>query len=294
ELHVTRVETDVAPSPYGLSPEGAWSQHAKASPSYVVDPSSGWPNRSLRRARSVGESRGRGAGPATDLPVARAIALTGIVDAKPMTPVTHHRLAILGFCFGAEDLGSLLLADHSCTPFTSEARSSLRPAAQHPVPVQRRQPISLQQPHRVAGLGDSEAQLRRVFPRVVGFGEEDLPAPDRDRAGPVAAVLRRSGASAEDRAHVLGHDRGLIPDRRSGLSVRGARIVSECEDLGEVRVLQGEPVDLHPATRLARVGEPALPDRKSTRLNSSHVSISYAVFCLKKKKNTTTHSSQRR
>src|SRR5207249_5951967 len=28
-------------------------------------------------------------------------------------------------------------------------------------------------------------------------------------------------------------------------------------------------------------------DRKSTRLNSSHVSISYAVFCLKKKKNKT-------
>src|SRR5438067_4643903 len=28
----------------------------------------------------------------------------------------------------------------------------------------------------------------------------------------------------------------------------------------------------------------ALSDRKSTRLNSSHVSISYAVFCLKKKK----------
>src|SRR5699024_11585266 len=27
-----------------------------------------------------------------------------------------------------------------------------------------------------------------------------------------------------------------------------------------------------------------LQDRKSTRLNSSHVSISYAVFCLKKKK----------
>src|SRR2546430_9643501 len=28
-------------------------------------------------------------------------------------------------------------------------------------------------------------------------------------------------------------------------------------------------------------------DRKSTRLNSSHSQISYAVFCLKKKKNTT-------
>src|SRR3712207_7651889 len=29
-------------------------------------------------------------------------------------------------------------------------------------------------------------------------------------------------------------------------------------------------------------------DRKSTRLNSSHANISYAVFCLKKKKNTST------
>src|SRR3712207_7985054 len=30
----------------------------------------------------------------------------------------------------------------------------------------------------------------------------------------------------------------------------------------------------------------AARDRKSTRLNSSHANISYAVFCLKKKKNT--------
>src|SRR3712207_7469305 len=35
---------------------------------------------------------------------------------------------------------------------------------------------------------------------------------------------------------------------------------------------------------------PAL-DRKSTRLNSSHANISYAVFCLKKKKNPLTHKS---
>src|SRR3712207_7796689 len=31
--------------------------------------------------------------------------------------------------------------------------------------------------------------------------------------------------------------------------------------------------------------EPTSGDRKSTRLNSSHANISYAVFCLKKKKN---------
>src|SRR2546430_5974186 len=36
----------------------------------------------------------------------------------------------------------------------------------------------------------------------------------------------------------------------------------------------------------------SLEDRKSTRLNSSHSQISYAVFCLKKKKiNTKTHQS---
>src|SRR5256885_2646408 len=38
-----------------------------------------------------------------------------------------------------------------------------------------------------------------------------------------------------------------------------------------------------PARRLGRRRE----DRKSTRLNSSHLVISYAVFCLKKKKNST-------
>src|SRR3712207_7507086 len=35
-----------------------------------------------------------------------------------------------------------------------------------------------------------------------------------------------------------------------------------------------------------RYRQPARPDRKSTRLNSSHANISYAVFCLKKKKKT--------
>src|SRR5262245_62453175 len=33
-------------------------------------------------------------------------------------------------------------------------------------------------------------------------------------------------------------------------------------------------------------GQPRPGDRKSTRLNSSHLGISYAVFCLKKKKKT--------
>src|SRR5438045_6132870 len=36
------------------------------------------------------------------------------------------------------------------------------------------------------------------------------------------------------------------------------------------------------------------PDRKSTRLNSSHLGISYAVFCLKKKKKKLTHTMSHR
>src|SRR5690625_6688638 len=39
-----------------------------------------------------------------------------------------------------------------------------------------------------------------------------------------------------------------------------------------------------PPQRFVGFGRPVLADRKSTRLNSSHVAISYAVFCLKKKK----------
>src|SRR5947209_11742551 len=47
-----------------------------------------------------------------------------------------------------------------------------------------------------------------------------------------------------------------------------------------------------PGRRAGRVGSASPPqgiatlDRKSTRLNSSHANISYAVFCLKKKKKT--------
>src|SRR3989442_1357929 len=50
------------------------------------------------------------------------------------------------------------------------------------------------------------------------------------------------------------------------------------------------------ASPIAQQGMPLRPilrsgDRKSTRLNSSHVRISYAVFCLKKKKTTSPHES---
>src|SRR2546430_7612496 len=48
-------------------------------------------------------------------------------------------------------------------------------------------------------------------------------------------------------------------------------------------ILPGAGGDVDVAVHPAREGRTS--DRKSTRLNSSHSQISYAVFCLKKKKN---------
>src|SRR5438067_10471506 len=69
--------------------------------------------------------------------------------------------------------------------------------------------------------------------------------------------------------------------------VGGQRPRGEGEEVGDPR-RPDEAVEVGVAdeevgdARLA--GEAEAGDRKSTRLNSSHVSISYAVFCLKKKK----------
>src|SRR3712207_7421092 len=49
-----------------------------------------------------------------------------------------------------------------------------------------------------------------------------------------------------------------------------------------VAIFEYLPTKLH--TKLFVVGDVVHIDRKSTRLNSSHANISYAVFCLKKKK----------
>src|SRR3712207_7294042 len=55
-----------------------------------------------------------------------------------------------------------------------------------------------------------------------------------------------------------------------------------CRHWAELHAQAGPISGLH--LRLHARARPA--DRKSTRLNSSHANISYAVFCLKKKKHT--------
>src|SRR3712207_6960832 len=56
---------------------------------------------------------------------------------------------------------------------------------------------------------------------------------------------------------------------------------------GEPAVLGAAARDDGGGDRPRRGGQRAGQDRKSTRLNSSHANISYAVFCLKKKKTQT-------
>src|SRR5207249_5066338 len=91
------------------------------------------------------------------------------------------------------------------------------------------------------------------------------------------------GLSVVQGARIAGADRivavDLAPQKHEWARQFGAT------DAGDAR--SGDPVE---AARAAAGGpldyafEVVGLDRKSTRLNSSHVSISYAVFCLKKKK----------
>src|SRR6266540_6118168 len=83
--------------------------------------------------------------------------------------------------------------------------------------------------------------------------------------------------------------RALPPESR-----RGVRGVVHAPERGQARHAR-DPLVLRPGScarcwraRRDRAGRPqALEgDRKSTRLNSSHITISYAVFCLKKKTTT--------
>src|SRR6266480_6531178 len=95
----------------------------------------------------------------------------------------------------------------------------------------------------------------------------DLPSPSHLGVGP------------HQYAAALGH----LPQKRP--------VVVEVEHLAARP--DHEAGDLHTRARgdfcrrlLPGLASNAGKDRKSTRLNSSHMSISYAVFCLKKKKNT--------
>src|SRR5207253_6538000 len=72
-------------------------------------------------------------------------------------------------------------------------------------------------------------------------------------------------------------DRRINPEE--DLEEESARLRDALEGF-EIETLQYEPAAATPAeTPLGRTLSASIADRKSTRLNSSHVAISYAVFC---------------
>src|SRR5690349_23055660 len=77
---------------------------------------------------------------------------------------------------------------------------------------------------------------------------------------------------------------------RAGRAQRGRVQAQPSAGVERSPSLLGEQLGVQVLLQVRRVvhvgqGDDVLPgDRKSTRLNSSHVEISYAVFCLKKKK----------
>src|SRR5439155_23915678 len=76
-------------------------------------------------------------------------------------------------------------------------------------------------------------------------------------------------------------------------AVLASRAATELHRLARARATEtkgtpewGSWAALQNAARKLVLDAASARDRKSTRLNSSHVAISYAVFCLKKKKNS--------
>src|SRR5690606_41466678 len=80
----------------------------------------------------------------------------------------------------------------------------------------------------------------------------------------------------------------LFRSCRTALAYRGVSHLTMPVDMQSMPVSRAERskrnVPGHAGNLMAEGAHIATEDRKSTRLNSSHVKISYAVFCLKKKK----------
>src|SRR5690554_7432980 len=93
----------------------------------------------------------------------------------------------------------------------------------------------------------------------------------KTRTLPVALVQERNHGDADANL-------SIIEQRVAEAAKAGARLVLLQELHNSCYFCQHESVDEFD------LAEPIPGDRKSTRLNSSHVRISYAVFCLKKKK----------
>src|SRR5438309_1124426 len=122
------------------------------------------------------------------------------------------------------------------------------------------------------------------FANVVPRGRIGLVAASGTGLQQVACLLAAGGEGISQAVGVGGRDMSR--------AVGGTMTLDALDALGadaatELVVVIGKPpgpeIERQVEDKLRGLGKPAVVDRKSTRLNSSHSSISYAVFCLKKK-----------
>src|SRR3712207_7823705 len=90
--------------------------------------------------------------------------------------------------------------------------------------------------------------------------------PPRSTLFPYTTLFRSDGGLGEAGALLHAREGVLADELAAAREQLGRTVGDEVAHVGRVAALAGEE------------------DRKSTRLNSSHANISYAVFCLKKKK----------
>src|SRR5690625_6169122 len=117
-----------------------------------------------------------------------------------------------------------------------------------------------------SGSDDGDPHMA-IVPRPCAAGDRLIRSLEVFGAGLGEAVAGDPALLAEADGRLL----DAPPDSRRAAPLL-AELLAPTGILGEI--VGGEP-------------DPVLRDRKSTRLNSSHVAISYAVFCLKKRNNIT-------
>src|SRR5438309_6483646 len=102
---------------------------------------------------------------------------------------------------------------------------------------------------------------------------------------PVTMRLQRKWPSFERSAgfNLDGLNRGILMEMPARYSMpnRGFTLIELLIVIAIILIIAAIAI---PNLLHSRIAMAAMIDRKSTRLNSSHSSISYAVFCLKKKK----------
>src|SRR5205807_6171888 len=152
--------------------------------------------------------------------------------------------------------------------------------------------------HPVAGdwtprqnqLGWIDSYMHGGVTTMISAGEVHTPGRPKDIVGLKAMAIcaqrsfnafRPSGVKIHAGAPVIEH--GMVEEDFKELAAAGVTILGEV-GLGSVK-------DGKTARQMVSW---ARKDRKSTRLNSSHLVISYAVFCLKKKKNNKRDNQRRK